>query len=164
MLTNKQRAFVLEYLVDFNATQAAIRAGYSPKFAHTNASKLLQNTAISAKIDEEFEKRTMSANEVLSRMTDIARSSAEDYLTIDEYGHTSIDLPRMKADGKLHLVKKYRVTKQSVEVELYDAQSALVQMGKQHGLFADKSKIEHSGEVTSITRITENRDVARTDS
>jgi len=94
----------------------------------------------------------------------MARGSAEDYLTIDDYGHTSIDLSRMKTDGKLHLVKKYRVTKQSVEVELYDAQSALIQMGKQHGLFVDRSKIEHSGEVTSITRITENRDAARTDS
>lgn len=32
-MTNKQRAFALEYMVDMNATQAAIRAGYSPKTA-----------------------------------------------------------------------------------------------------------------------------------
>ena len=156
-MTPKQRAFVYEYLKDFNATQAALRAGYSKRYTHTNASKLLHNTTIKEAVDEEFEKRAMSAHEVLSRMTDIARGSSEDYLTIDDYGHTSIDLQRMRDEGKLHLVKKYKVTKQAVEVELYDAQAALVQMGKQHGLFTDRSKVEHSGEVATITRIVEKR-------
>ena len=45
-LTAKQQRFVDEYLIDLNATQAAIRAGYTPKYANTNASKLLQNTTI----------------------------------------------------------------------------------------------------------------------
>jgi len=45
-LTAKQARFVEEYLIDLNATQAAIRAGYTPNFAHTNAAKLLQNTTV----------------------------------------------------------------------------------------------------------------------
>ena len=51
-LTYKQKAFIQEYLLDFNATQAAIRAGYSDKWTNTNASKLLQNTTIREAIDE----------------------------------------------------------------------------------------------------------------
>jgi phage terminase small subunit len=141
-MTPKQRLFVLEYIKDFNATQAAIRAGYSPKYAGTNCDKLLKNTKISAAIDEEFQKRAMSANEVLSRMGDIARSSAEDYLDVDKGGYARINLGRMKEEGKLHLVKKYKVTKQGgIEVELYDAQAALVQMGKQHGLFPNRQEL-----------------------
>ena len=45
-LSAKQQRFCDEYLIDLNATQSAIRAGYSKKYAHTNASKLLQNTTI----------------------------------------------------------------------------------------------------------------------
>ena len=51
-LTNRQKRFVEEYLIDLNARQAAIRAGYSPKTAQEQASRLLANvkvqTAISA--------------------------------------------------------------------------------------------------------------------
>ena len=52
MLTAKQARFVDEYLIDLNATQAAIRAGYSDKFSNSNAPKLLQNTAIAEAIKE----------------------------------------------------------------------------------------------------------------
>lgn len=54
-MTDKQRRFCEEYLVDLNATQAAIRAGYSQKFANTNANKLLQNTTLKTYIDERLE-------------------------------------------------------------------------------------------------------------
>lgn len=42
-LTNRQKRFVEEYLIDLNARQAAIRAGYSPKTAQEQASRLLAN-------------------------------------------------------------------------------------------------------------------------
>ena len=140
-MTPKQKAFVLEYIKDFNATRAAIVAGYKPKWAATNTTKLLNNTNIKAAIDEEYEKRAMSATEVLARMTDIARGSADDYILIDEYGYEGIDLKKMKEAGKLHLIKKYSNTKNGTIIELYDAQSALVQMGKQHGLFPNRQEV-----------------------
>jgi len=140
-MTPKQKAFVLEYIKDFNASQAAIRAGYSPKTSRLTGHRLITNDNIKAEIDKEYERRAMSANEVLSRMTDIAQGSAADYLTIDEHGYTGIDLKKMKAAGKLHLIKKYSVTKNGTVVELYDAQAALLQMGKQHGLFVNQHKV-----------------------
>lgn len=49
-LTAKQRKFADEYIKTGNATQSAIKAGYSEKYANTNANKLLQNTTIKAYI------------------------------------------------------------------------------------------------------------------
>jgi phage terminase small subunit len=152
VLTNKQRAFIAEYLKDFNATRAALRAGYSKKTARFIGAENLTKPYIAEKISENLAERAMGADEVLARMSAMARGSAEDYLTIDEYGHTSIDLPRMKAEGKMHLVKKYKVTKQSVELELYDAQSALLTLGKHHGLWVDKDTADWRKEIIALLK------------
>jgi len=56
-LTDKQNSFVSEYLVDLNATQAAIRAGYSPKAARAIASETLSKPYIRARIEQEQKKR-----------------------------------------------------------------------------------------------------------
>ena len=56
-LTDKQQRFVEEYLIDLNATQAYIRAGFSAKLANINAVKLLQNTTIAKAIAEAQAKR-----------------------------------------------------------------------------------------------------------
>jgi phage terminase small subunit len=50
MLTPKQARFVEEYLVDLNAKQAAIRAGYSPKTAEVQGCRLLRNVQVAAAI------------------------------------------------------------------------------------------------------------------
>ena len=56
-LTGKQQLFISEYLIDFNATQAAIRAGYSQKTAEVMGSKLLKNPRIKPFIDVELNRR-----------------------------------------------------------------------------------------------------------
>ena len=56
-LTPKQQAFVAEYLVDLNATQAAIRAGYSAKTAEQQASRLLSNAKVAEAIAERMKER-----------------------------------------------------------------------------------------------------------
>ncbi|MFA5194591.1 MAG: terminase small subunit [Bacteroidales bacterium] len=55
-LTDKQKRFVKEYVVDLNATQAAIRAGYSKKTARQIANQNLSKAYISAEIQKEFDK------------------------------------------------------------------------------------------------------------
>ena len=84
-LTAKQRAFVDEYLVDLNATQAAIRAGYSAKTAGAAGGRLLQDVKIRAAIDAGKEKRSentqITAETVLLDIMRIGRKAeeAEDY-------------------------------------------------------------------------------------
>ena len=51
-LTPKQRAFIAEYLIDINATQAAIRAGYSKRTAMVQASRLLKNVKVAAAVEQ----------------------------------------------------------------------------------------------------------------
>jgi phage terminase small subunit len=51
-LTAKQARFVAEYLVDLNATQAAIRAGYSARTANEQAARLLANVSVAAAVAE----------------------------------------------------------------------------------------------------------------
>jgi len=85
-LTPKQERFVEEYLVDLNATQAAIRAGYSDKLANTNAPKLLQNTAIAAAIQ--------SARAALSARTEITQDRV-----LKEYARLAFLDPRKLFDN-----------------------------------------------------------------
>ena len=81
-LTAKQQRFVEEYLVDLNATQAAIRAGYSAKLANTNVPKLLQNTAINTAIQEAVSQRSerteITQDNVLKRLWEIATANPND--------------------------------------------------------------------------------------
>ena len=75
-LTVKQKRFADEYIKTGNATDAAIKAGYSEKYAHTNANKLLQNTTIKARVDAQMQKleddKIMKASEALQGITAIA--------------------------------------------------------------------------------------------
>nr|DAG31478.1 MAG TPA: Terminase small subunit [Caudoviricetes sp.] len=57
-LTDKQQRFVSEYLIDLNATQAAIRAGYSPKTANEQGARLLANVSIQEAISKAMAERS----------------------------------------------------------------------------------------------------------
>ena len=75
MLTPKQQTFVEEYLKDLNATQAAIRAGYSPKSAYSTGERLLRNAEVEAAVKqgkrERSERTKVDADYVLTRLHDI---------------------------------------------------------------------------------------------
>lgn len=62
MLNARQLAFVREYLVDFNGTQAAIRAGYAPSSAHDQAYNLLSNPEVAKRIVDIQEERAAAAD------------------------------------------------------------------------------------------------------
>lgn len=84
-LTDKQEIFCREYLVDLNATQAAIRAGYSEKTANAQASRLLVNVNIQNKIQElklnRNERVEVDADYVLKRLVDIDQMDVLEILT-----------------------------------------------------------------------------------
>ena len=86
-LTAKQQRFVIEYLVDLNATQAAIRAGYAAKGAKDQAYQLMQRPEIAAAIKEAMEARNqrtkVDADYVLNRLTEIDQMDLLDILDDD---------------------------------------------------------------------------------
>ena len=84
-LTDKQELFCREYLVDLNATQAAIRAGYSQKTSEQLSYKLLQKTSVQNYIQElkqqRYERNKINADYVLKRLVEIDQMDIADILT-----------------------------------------------------------------------------------
>ncbi len=83
----RQKAFVDEWLKCGNATEAAIKAGYSKKYAGTNADKLLKNTKIAAYITERQKQiedsRIADVSEVLQFFSSVMRGEVKDQFEMD---------------------------------------------------------------------------------
>jgi len=135
MASRKQKAWLEEYLKCWNATEAARRANY----AHPNK----RGPENLAKFQEEIESRlselVMSANEALARLSEMARGEWGKYVREDG----TLDIRQLVQDGKGYLVKKIKETKDGREYEFYDAQRALVDIAKAHGVFVELH--EHTG-------------------
>lgn len=87
MITDKQEIFCKEYIVDFNATQAAIRAGYSKDSARVNASRMLTNANIQNRIRNLVEGRNnrtqITADDVLKNLYQMATLDISDVINDD---------------------------------------------------------------------------------
>ena len=142
---NRQQAFIEHYLTCWNGSEAARRAGYSPHTAQEQASRLLSNVIVQNSITARIAELKASAHEVLLRLASHSRGSMEDFISLGG----NVDIERARDAGKLHLIKKFKVTTIThedsethiQEVELYDAQTATVQLAKILGQFIDRLKV-----------------------
>lgn len=129
-MTPRQEKFCIEYLIDLNATQAAIRAGYSKKTAEALASRLLRNVNIRSRIkelqDKVFEDGMMSVAEALWRLSKAGRGELKEEVVVTEG----------IGDGfsEAKIIKK--------QISARDQIKALELMGKRHHLFSSDTKIE----------------------
>lgn len=131
-MNGKRRVFIEEYLKCWNATEAARRADYA--YPNTQGPRMLVDVGIKAEIDRRISEIAMDADEVLTRWANQARGNIGPYLDFLDTG----DFDDLK-DTNLDLIKKAKVNKKGeVTLELYDAQTALAQLGKNLGL-ADKT-------------------------
>jgi len=139
-LTSQRKIFIDEYLKSWNATDAAKKAGYSDKTAYSQGGRLLKNDEVQAEIQARLDESAMSANEVIQALGEVARSSVEDFIEIDETSGRlkNINFLKAKEAGKLNLIKSITPTANGLKVELHDRMRALELMGKQHGLFSDQ--------------------------
>ena len=151
--TDKERAFVENYLACWNISKAARDAGYSEKSARSTGRDILQKPYIRSLIEERLRDAAMSADEVLARLTSQARANISDFLVVDEDGFAHFDFTKVEAEESLHAVKKIRAKRsrrvvgrgedaeewedESVEVEMYDAQHALEILGKHHKIYEE---------------------------
>lgn len=91
---NKQEQFAKEYLIDLNATQAAIRAGYSRKTAYSQGQRLLKNVEIQTRISELMNERSrrteITADRVIQEIAKIAFSDIGEYMTWDQDGNITM--------------------------------------------------------------------------
>lgn len=130
-MTIKQQRFADEYIISANATQAAIKAGYSKKYANTNASKLLQNTTIKSYIDERLaelqSQKVADQQEVLEYLTSVMRGeeTEQTIIGVGELGQELTD----------------------IEVSAKDRIKAAELLGKRYRLWTDKQEVEVQGTV-----------------
>ncbi len=125
-LTEKQKRFCDEYLIDLNATQAAIRAGYSKKTAFIIANENLKKPYIKGYIDERLkqleDKRIAKADEVLKYLTSVMRNEIKEEVVVVEG----------KGDG----CSSARTIKKDMSAK--DRNKAAELLGKRYRLFVDK--------------------------
>lgn len=143
-LTAKQQKFIIEYFkCGMNATEAAARAGYKGDRATlaVTGSENLRKPNIREQIEKRMEADAMSASEVVARLSAIARTDMSEFVTI-KHGITFLDAEKAEKAGVLHLLKKVKIKDDGIEVELYDKQAALVQLGKYHAIFTDRLKVD----------------------
>lgn len=144
-LNNREQAFVLEYMVDLNATQAAIRAGYSEKTASAKGSQLFRkvsiNAAIKKRIDSRWREKIMTADEVQAQLSMIGRFSMKGIVRLED-GAPVIDLENMTDDQYAALSEVVLSDDGKLKVKAHSKVQALGHMAKIHGLLKDKIEVE----------------------
>ena len=156
-LTAKQKRFVDEYLVDFNATQAAIRAGYSEKTANTIGAQNLAKLSIQAEISrrqKDLQRRTEVTQErVVIELARVAFADATDYVQVEtriiNRGEVKvpIELAVHKETAELSADQRAAIASikqgaNGVEIKLHDKIKALELLGRHIGMFNDKLEVK----------------------
>lgn len=167
-LTAKQKRFCVEYLIDLNATAAALRAGYSSKTARFIGNENLTKPYIQAKIQQEMDERTkrteVTADKVVLELariafcnvTDIARivtkpvkkqewnpatNQYEEIEVLEQFVEL-VDTDQLP-DEKKAAIQSIKQTRNGIVVETYDKVKALELLGRHLGMFTDNLKVQH---------------------
>jgi phage terminase small subunit len=154
-VNDRQRLFVAEYLKDLNATQAAIRAGYSAKTASSQGERLLRNVEVSAAIAEakadRSERTKVDADWLLTRL---ANESVADIADLyDEAGNVKPvkDWPLIWRQGLVAGIEVERIGAGAgavTKIKISDRIKRLELIGKHIDVQAFKEKIEHTGGIS----------------
>ena len=141
-MTPKQQHFVDEYLVDLNATQAAMRAGYGAKSAASAGSRLLRHPAIALAIETAKKARSdrtqLTQDRVLKALGQIAFANLSDYLTWGEEGMVLKNSTQLDCDQQAAIIEVSMTSTASsrrVKIRQGDKLKALELLGKHLGMF-----------------------------
>lgn len=156
-LTEKMKRFAEEYIVDLNATQAAIRSGYSEKTAKSIGQENLTKPDIQTYVQELMNKRSqrteVTADMVLKEYAKLGFSNITDYLKVVEkevmtesgfqtYKTVDIfetdDIDKVKMDA----VSEIKQTKDGIALKLHDKKGALDSIARHLGMFNDSLKVD----------------------
>ena len=166
-LGSRQQRFVDEYMIDLNATRAAIAAGYSKRTAAQAGWEVLRNPKVAEEIGHRqtviAEELSVSAKRVIDELALIGFSNIADYHNIDEQGEIVLDIQalmdRRRAGAITQIeVLEYPNGKRKTKIKLADKRAALTDLGKHLGLFGDRSAV--ALEEAAITEEPSTRELA----
>ena len=143
-LNIKQQAFADEYIITGNATQSAIKAGYSEKTAEQQASRLLRNVKVDeyirSRLEEIQNEKILTQTEILVMLSEIAKGSLLEYKEVVTKKGEFVTNPNSD-DGKKQLVYNENVELISVPPKTSDKNKALELLGKRYAMWTDKQDI-----------------------
>lgn len=152
-LTAKQQAFVNEYLIDLNATQAAIRAGYSEKTANViapeNLAKPCIASAIKAALDKRSEITQIDAEWVLRRLSEEADADLADIHNDDSSVKPMKDWPLIWRQGLVDGIDVQQIGEglgKITKIKLANRGKRLEMLGRHVDVQAFKDRVEHSAD------------------
>ncbi len=139
-LSERRKRFVEYYLQLGNATQAALKAGYSTKAANGQGSRLLANAdiqaAIATRIQSLDKKRIADTNEILEYLTEVLRGEHEDEIVMNigkGKGYTAAEKVKAAVGAKERL-------------------KAAEMLAKVNGMFLNRQEIEFSGNIPVVIK------------
>jgi phage terminase small subunit len=170
-LSKKQRDFVAAYVECWHATKAAVTAGYSERSAYSIGSENLKKPEISAAIEAHIS-AIMPKGEVVQRLAEHARGDLGAFFSLVEEDVVistrvrgeeittetakrtvmRLDLEKAEQAKKLHLIKSYSLTDKGQRIELYDAQAALRDFVRMHGLGKEDGGILKYLDLSKLTK------------
>lgn len=157
-LTDKQERFCQEYIIDLNATQAAIRAGYSAKTAHVTGFQNLEKPNIQARLRQiqrkQSERTEVTQDDVIQELARLAFSNIGDFMEWDESSirFTTSDKLSRAQKAAIQTIKAKQVTifnketKNSettldLEIKLHDKFRPLEKLGEHTGVFSRNDNV-----------------------
>lgn len=158
-LTAKQSRFVAEYLIDLNGTQAAVRAGYSPKTANEQAARLLANVSVQSALQAAMTRREIRTEITQDKvLRELAKIGFSDIRKAVKWGDSVAVLNEDSGemvmthglallasdaidDETASAIAEVSESKQGLKVKFHDKRAALVDIGKHLGMFTDKVEL-----------------------
>jgi len=150
-LTPKQQLFVDEYLIDFNATQSAIRAGYSKKTAYFQGPRLLKNVDVCLEITKAMERRSektrIDAEGVLRRLSEEVEADLADLYNKDGSIKSVNDWPLIWRQGLVDSFDQIGEGETQVtKLRFANRSKRLEMLGRHVDVQAFKDRVEHSAD------------------
>lgn len=156
-MNDKQKRFAKEYVIDLNATQAAIRAGYSENTANEQGARLLANVSIKKYINELqgklSERNDNLADRVVQELAKIGFANIQDFLN---GGNSVLELKHLEAD-KTAAVSKVKTTVNehtgniTTEIAFHNKVDALEKLGRHLGIFEKDNQQQKPDSSINVT-------------
>lgn len=150
-MNKRQRVFAQEYLKDLNGSQAAIRAGYSPRGSEVTASKLLIIPKVAELVKKGMEaraKRTeITQDWVINRLRQIAGTDMSDIADWNQSGISFKESSSLSEGARVSIQQIEQVMNEyggTIKIKQYDKIRALELLGKHLGMFTEKAEVAHT--------------------